>query len=237
MPYRTTPKMAMRKRAHRKSLILAAIQLFAQRGYHATTVLMIAKAARSSNGGFYCYFRGKDDVCAAILESLVTAVARTLRAAVARTTPGTPQQLRSTVNDLVQLLAANPDVVRILLMESSASGARLEKARRDIIEGCATFFAQLLAQWQRLRSTVPSPPVALSAAFTNPSVIGSSCRQTSAQPRGRSPLRSPASASALSPRRRRKIFRGTKTKMKITRNERWIPASRRFDLETCPLEK
>jgi AcrR family transcriptional regulator len=76
--------MAMRKRAYRKSLILAAIQLFAQRGYHATTTRMIAKAARSSIGGFYHHFRHKDDVCAAILESLLTAVVRTLRAAVAR---------------------------------------------------------------------------------------------------------------------------------------------------------
>jgi len=139
MPYRATPKMAMRKRAHRKSLIQAAIQLFAQRGYHATTVLMIAKAARSSNGGFYCYFRGKDDVCAAILESLVAAVARTLHAAVARTTAGTPRQLRSTVNDLVLLMAANPEVIRILLTtppseDSSRSQKKTENHKERTVD-------------------------------------------------------------------------------------------------------
>jgi AcrR family transcriptional regulator len=136
--------MAMRQRAYRKSLILAAIQLFAQRGYHATSVRMIAKAARSSKGGFYHHFRHKDDICAAILESLVTAVART--------TPGTPQQLRSTVRDLVLLLTSNPDAARILILESSALGPRLDKVRRDIVESIANFFVQLLAQWS------PPPP-------------------------------------------------------------------------------
>jgi AcrR family transcriptional regulator len=125
---------------------------------------VIAKAARSSKGGFYHYFRTKDDVCAAILESLVAGIARTLRAAVARTTPGTPRQLRSTVSDLVRLMTANPDAARILIVESSGLGARLEKVRRDIVEGTATFFAQLLAQWT-------APP--LNCAVAARCVVGS----------------------------------------------------------------
>jgi hypothetical protein len=68
-------------------------------------------------------------------------------AVVARTTPGTPQQLRSTVHDLVLLFTANPDAARILILESSALGPRLEKVRRDIVESIANVFVQLLAQW------------------------------------------------------------------------------------------
>jgi AcrR family transcriptional regulator len=148
MPYRTTRKMALRKRTHRKTLILAAIQLFAQRGYHATTVRMIAKAARSSNGGSYYYFRGKDDVCAVILELFADAIARALHAAVASTTAGKPQQLHSAVGDLVLLMTGNPDVARILILESSSAlDARIEKIRRDVTEQSVGFFAQLLTKW------------------------------------------------------------------------------------------
>jgi hypothetical protein len=69
-------------------------------------------------------------------------------------------------------------------------------------------------------TTVPSPPAALSAVSTNPSVTGWSCRRTSVPRYKPSPAQWPTSASVPSPRRRPKIFRGTRRKMKITRSER-----------------
>ena len=62
MVYRTTPKMAQRKEAHRTKLLETAIRLFGKHGYHATTVPMIVKASGSSTGSFYFYFRNKEDV-------------------------------------------------------------------------------------------------------------------------------------------------------------------------------
>ena len=62
MVYRTTPKMARRKEAHRTKLLETAVQLFGKHGYHATTVPMIVKASGSSTGSFYFYFRNKEDV-------------------------------------------------------------------------------------------------------------------------------------------------------------------------------
>ena len=68
MAYRTTPKMAQRKEAHRAHLLEVAVRLFGKRGYHATTVPMIVKASGGSTGSFYFYFRNKEDVFAAALE-------------------------------------------------------------------------------------------------------------------------------------------------------------------------
>jgi hypothetical protein len=49
-------------------------------------------------------------------------------------------------------MTANRYAARILILESSALGPRLEKVRRDIVEGIANFFVQFLAQW------TPPPP-------------------------------------------------------------------------------
>jgi AcrR family transcriptional regulator len=129
-------------------LILAAIALLAQRGYHATSVRMIAKAAHSSTGGFYFHFRNKADVCAVILELFAEVIARTLQRAAASARPATPQQLYAAVRDLVLLMTENPDPARILIMESSSAlDARVEKIRHEIAEESARFFQQLLAKF------------------------------------------------------------------------------------------
>lgn len=70
MVYRTTPKMAERKEARRKKLLSAAISIFGRKGFHATTVPMIVRAANSSVGSFYFYFRDKEDIFAAALAAL-----------------------------------------------------------------------------------------------------------------------------------------------------------------------
>jgi AcrR family transcriptional regulator len=52
MVYRTTPKMAKRKEAHRARLLRTAIRLFGKQGYHATTVPRIVRESGSSTGAF-----------------------------------------------------------------------------------------------------------------------------------------------------------------------------------------
>ena len=47
MVYRTTPKMAERKAAHRAHLLSTAVRLFGAHGYHVTTVPMIVNESGS----------------------------------------------------------------------------------------------------------------------------------------------------------------------------------------------
>ena len=74
MAYRTTRKMAERKEARRRSLLTAAISIFGKKGFHAATVPMIVRAAKSSVGSFYFYFRNKEDIFAAALNDLLVRI-------------------------------------------------------------------------------------------------------------------------------------------------------------------
>ena len=134
MVYRATPKMDQRKEARRKKLLSAAISIFGRKGYHAATVPMIVRAAGSSVGSFYFYFRNKEDVFVAALEALGRRLAAALNIAIAAAGPNVQAQMRAAVEALVRFLAENPEEARILIVESSGLGKRLEAVRREVIE-------------------------------------------------------------------------------------------------------
>jgi AcrR family transcriptional regulator len=145
MVYRTTDKMLARKEARRRKLLGAAIRLFGREGFHATTVPMIVRAASSSIGSFYFYFRNKEDVFAAALQDLGERISSALNAALRAADPDVFVQMRTAVEALVAFLAANPEEARILIVESSGLGKRLEDVRRRVIASHTRSVEQALA--------------------------------------------------------------------------------------------
>jgi AcrR family transcriptional regulator len=57
--------------ATQETLLAAALEVFAERGYHATTVGAITSRADTAHGTFYLYFRNKEDVFAKVVEGVV----------------------------------------------------------------------------------------------------------------------------------------------------------------------
>lgn len=132
MAYRTTAAMAARKEARRKNFLEAATRLFGIYGYHAATVPAIVAEAGGSVGSFYQYFRNKEDVFAAVLESLGQKVADAMHEA--QTAQCAPLDgIASAVKGLFLFLAENPQEARILIVESSGLSPRLEKVRRQML--------------------------------------------------------------------------------------------------------
>jgi AcrR family transcriptional regulator len=132
MAYRTTPRIAEQKEARRQLFVETAVRLFGMHGYAATTVPMIVKEAGSSTGGFYFYFRNKEDIFAAAMERL----GERISAAVSEAIAGQKNpilQMRAAVEGLFLFLAANPTEARILLVESAGLSERLEGIRRELL--------------------------------------------------------------------------------------------------------
>src|SRR5271157_4625056 len=130
--YRTSEKMAERKRARRRRFLDTAIAVFGRLGYHAATVPMIVAEAGSSTGAFYLYFRNKEDVYAEALREIGARLAAALNTAVAREA-GTAAQMGAAVEGFVLWLAENPPETR-MLMEAATLGGRPEQVRREVIE-------------------------------------------------------------------------------------------------------
>lgn len=144
MVYRTTPRMAERKEARKRLFVETAVRLFGERGYAATTVPMIVEDAGASTGSFYFYFKNKEDVFAAALESLGQRISDELNQAIS--TQGNPVlQMRAAVEHLFLFLAENPTEARILIVESSGLSERLEGVRREILASHARGVESALA--------------------------------------------------------------------------------------------
>jgi AcrR family transcriptional regulator len=63
------PKISEEKRQSRRLQILdAATRCFARDGFHRTTMKDIVRESKLSPGAIYCYFRGKNDIVAAIAD-------------------------------------------------------------------------------------------------------------------------------------------------------------------------
>jgi len=131
--YRTTPKMAKRKEAHRAKFLQTAIRLFGSQGFHATTVPNIVNESGSSTGAFYFYFRNKEHVFAAALELIGEQVSAALNTAISRAGDDTFSQMRAAVVALIVYFAQHPDEARILIVESSGMTQQVAKVRRNII--------------------------------------------------------------------------------------------------------
>lgn len=71
MDDRQPSKRKAQAAATQEQLLQAARDVFAERGYQATTVGTITQAAATAHGTFYLYFRNKEDAFAKVLEAVV----------------------------------------------------------------------------------------------------------------------------------------------------------------------
>jgi AcrR family transcriptional regulator len=144
MAYRTPPRIAERKEARKRLFVETAVRLFGVQGYAATTVPMIVKESGSSTGGFYFYFKNKEDVFAAALEWLGERISSALNQAIS----GQKHpllQMKAAVEALFLFLAQNPTEARILIIESSGLSGRLEEVRREMLASHARSVETALA--------------------------------------------------------------------------------------------
>jgi len=157
MVYRATAKVIERKQARRRKLLNAAVRLFGRKGYHATTVPMIVSASGVSTGTFYLYFRDKEDIFAAALEDLGERISFALNDAMAAAGPDVLSHMKVAVEALVRFLADHPQEARILIVESSGLGKRLETARRQVVASHTRSLEQaLVAVAHRLSPMEPA---------------------------------------------------------------------------------
>jgi len=154
--YRTTPKMARRKEENRARLLETAIRLFGSEGYHRTTVPDIVRESGSSTGAFYFYFRNKEDVFAAALESVGQQLSAALNEAISGAGEDVLRQMRTAVETLMMYLAQHPDQARVLIVESSGMTPNVAKVRRSIIAShCRSVEQALLKISESLPSLDP----------------------------------------------------------------------------------
>jgi AcrR family transcriptional regulator len=156
------------KAERREAILDAAKATFAAKGYHATKISDVARAAGISYGSIYWYFDSKD----ALFEALVDHQVELLRLHIARTAgtisdrEGAEDVFRSSVRATFEFFEADRPVAKLLFQDSLVRGPHVDRHLMGIFEGFTRDIEATVATGQAVGYLIPAPPrvVAFSVA-------------------------------------------------------------------------
>ncbi len=119
------PKQVLEQH-QRDRVLAAAVEVFAERGFQATTVEDLVGAARIGVGTFYALFAGKEDCFLRLYDTIVEGAREEIAVSVAAA--ASPAERISTgLRALLELVSADPNRARIVVVEAQRAGPEAER--------------------------------------------------------------------------------------------------------------
>src|SRR5680860_918007 len=118
----------------RERIVTALVDTVAERGYNATTVADITKAASVSRRTFYEHFADKETCFLAAYEMVADHIAASMRAA-AECFGEWPQKVRAALATMLRFLAGEPELARLCMIEPLAGGGEIAARHRVSMQG------------------------------------------------------------------------------------------------------
>jgi AcrR family transcriptional regulator len=164
------------KSFRRDAILAAAKKVFAKKGFHATTMADIAKAAHLSYGSVYWYFDSKDALFHALMESEEAALRDHIATALAGVdgdalAADPYAALRRAVQATFEFFEADRATVKLLFRDAYALGDRFEKHLFGIYERFVRDIESRIRAAQRSGSIVGTAPPQV-VAFSVAALIG-----------------------------------------------------------------
>lgn len=154
----------------RGRLFLAAAELFADEGYHATTVERIAKRANVAKGTFFVHFASKASVVVSLVR-IQTDGAKAERERVARAGGSAVERLRATVTALGAQAGVNRTLSRAVLAAGLES-PEVGEATDALFRGVFDLMIADVRDAQRARELAAQPDAETLAGILMASYLG-----------------------------------------------------------------
>ncbi len=129
----------------RRRLLQAALELFAEKGFHPTSVEDVVGSARMSKSAFYEFFQSKEDCFCALLEQEGGAVIHQVVEAAAEGADHRDRMCRGILGFVRSCTGKSAPVARMMVVESVGLTPRVEALRRHLQER----FVQMVAEEAR----------------------------------------------------------------------------------------
>jgi len=125
------------EKEHRRQTILAAAKrVFSEKGYAATTIADVARAAELSYGTIYWYFDSKEELFDALMDTGEDALRNRILSALDAAGPADLETaLRTSVRATFEHFEIDRDAARLLFRDSYALGGQFERHLLNIYEG------------------------------------------------------------------------------------------------------
>jgi AcrR family transcriptional regulator len=146
----------------RERILVAATEVFAKRGYQASTVDNIVAAAEIGVGSFYAHFEGKEDCLMQVCDKIALEVHMRITTAVGEGGSWAERGCNG-LHALLRYVAANPMAARVALLEVQTGGPEPVRRYSETIDEIATF----LHQGRAAAGLDPQPPPSFEEAVAS----------------------------------------------------------------------
>src|SRR5262245_2486187 len=121
----------MNKTATRERILQAALQVFAEKGYHRAAVDDIVRVSATSKGGVYHHFPNKESLFLALVDELSARLATAVSTAI-ETSRGAVAKVEAALRAGLETFAQHRELSRILLLEPLSLGDAYAAKRAEI---------------------------------------------------------------------------------------------------------
>lgn len=148
MVYKKSDKTEIRKDEKRKLIFETAAKVFAERGYHQTSVKNITDTAQISVGTFYLYFKNKEDLFEKLYDEMEQIINKVNNYAIEMKAESAGERFSHVVAASIWTYQRYRELAKILLIEAVGLSPRFEEKYASImIKSCQTMEVTL----QRLK--------------------------------------------------------------------------------------
>lgn len=133
----------------RKQILRAAVEVFAERGFHRTRVSDIAKRAGVAYGLIYHYFDSKDDVLNSVFAENWAVFIKVLHDIEASTELSAVRKLESIAALLVDALRVAPMIIQVIIQEISRSDRFVQANKLSAFEEAFSVVHRIIVSGQR----------------------------------------------------------------------------------------
>lgn len=121
----------MTRLATRDRILQAALEVFAEKGYHRALVDDIVRASRTSKGAVYHHFPNKEALFLALVDEFAGRLAEAVAAAIGGA-HGALGKVEAALTAGLETFARHRDLARILLLESVSLGPAYQSKRLEV---------------------------------------------------------------------------------------------------------
>lgn len=152
----------------KKKVLLAALKLFADKGFHATTTAKIAQQAGVSEGTIYKYFTSKENLLTELLSPMLNTIKDNFLNQL-NNYEQLPALINFFVNDRSQFVIANYNFFKLLLQELLLGESSVVQLFHAMLSGSAGILAKLASLQQRFSEiNTQLTPIQIARIFIGP---------------------------------------------------------------------
>jgi len=142
----------VRRAERRRHLLDCALDVFAEKGYHAASISHIIKQAGVARGTFYLYFESKRSVFEELLDEMLAALGTHIkRIDPSRGATGVLAQMEANVDGVISHLLSNPSMLRLLLAEAVGLDAGFDQKLTEFYDQVLVIIEQALEEGKQMK--------------------------------------------------------------------------------------